>query len=169
MSIQQISADAFRQRLAGLENPEQRFTPAERDEMTAHGKLFVLAIREVFGSTLDRITVWERTSNGIVIAAAKSGGLLRRFVAAMLDYVKAEANVVAGNETLAQFIAATDGKGEDWQRQFIRACVTDRMLLVIEARGDVERARNLRTAVSAPAGTKATIDPITGEIMVARR
>ncbi|MCL2752059.1 MAG: hypothetical protein FWE62_04810, partial [Firmicutes bacterium] len=85
----QYTAEQFRQRLAGLESPEKRFSEEELAALRLTGVETVKAMRDVFGAALDRKTVWERVSNGITIAAAKSGGRGDKFLAAMLDYVKA--------------------------------------------------------------------------------
>ena len=132
--MQYYSAAQFRQRLAGLESPETQFGADEMSAFKSQGVELILALREVFGSTLDRKTIWERISNGLKVASAKSSGKGETFLAEMLDYVKAEANGVVGNEKLISLTAFLIRLSPEAQRQFIRVCVEYRMLLCLQAR-----------------------------------
>jgi acyl carrier protein len=135
----QISAEQFRRKLAGLESPEKKFTDAELDSMKSAGVELIVALRELFGNSLDRKTLWERISNAIPVAAVKSQGKADKFISVLLDYVKAEANGVVGSDLLkAMFMTLSDFSPEK-QRQFIRVCVEYRMLLCLEAREQVLR------------------------------
>jgi len=137
----QFSAEQFRQRLAGLESPERRFDEDEIEDMKTVAVLMIRALRDVFGDSLDRKTVWERISGGIVVAAAKTGGsqfsIGDKFIAALLDHVKASANAVVGSDNLKAATAAVNQMSRDGQRQFIRTCVEYRMILCLEARESV--------------------------------
>ena len=135
--MQKFSAEEFRRKLAGLETPETRFSPDDVNAMKQLGVQLVLALREVFGSGLDRKTLWERISNGIPLASSKSGGRGEKFLVELLDYVKSEANVVVGSEKLRLITASIMHLSPESQRQFIRICVEYRMLLCLEAREEV--------------------------------
>ncbi|GHU37757.1 hypothetical protein FACS1894105_10440 [Clostridia bacterium] len=130
----QISAEKFRQRLAGLENPEQTFSNEQLEEMHKDAQNLILALREVFGDKLDRKTLWDRITHGIEVSSSKSGGKVDKFIAELLDYVKAEPNSVVRSESLGSFIKKSASFSQEYQRQFIRTCVIYRMLLVISAR-----------------------------------
>jgi hypothetical protein len=138
VKMQVINAEQFRQKLAGLESPETRFNDAEIVVMKATGVEMIKALRNVFGPSLDRKTVWERISNGITIAAAKSGGKGDKFLSGMLDYVKSEANSVVGSDALKNVMEKIISMTIESQRQFIRICVEYRMLLCLQARDEVE-------------------------------
>ena len=141
--MQPISAEQFRQRLAGLASPEKRFTEDELEDMKGIAVRMVRALRDVFGASLDRKTVWERIANGITVAAAKSGGKTDKYLAEMLAYVKAEANQVVGSDALKAVKDTLETLTADQQRQFIRVCVEYRMLLCLEARESVQAEKNV--------------------------
>lgn len=135
MSISRISAEEFRRRLAGLESPERKFDEYELQAIKLEGVQFVLALREVYGQTLDRKKIWERITNGLPVAAAKSMGRIDKFIAEMLAYVHADANAVVGNPALKKIVDEINCKTKEHQRQFIRFCVEYRMLIALAARG----------------------------------
>jgi len=137
----QFSAEQFRQKLASLEAPEKKFNEDELEMLKTVAVEMIKAMRDVFGGSLDRKTVWERISNGIPIAAAKSGGKGDKFLAALLDYVKAEANFVVSSDGMKRVLETVVRMTPETQRQFIRTCVEYRMLLCLEAREEVQNAR----------------------------
>jgi len=145
----QFSAEEFRRRLAGLEAPEARFDQPEISDMKQLAGRLVLALREVFGSALDRKTVWERIANGIPIASSKSGGKGDKFIAALLEYIKAEPNVCVGNDALILAVEEITQLSPEAQRAFIRICVEYRMLLCIDARGSVQEAKAIKDITGA--------------------
>ena len=153
--MQLYSADQFRKKLAGLESPECRFSDLELEDLKETGVELVGALRSVFGK-LDPKTCWERISNGLTIAAAKSRGKGDEFIAELLDYVKAEPNVVVGNDKLRQINAKILMFPPEKQRMFIRTCVRFRMLMCLEARDLVQEYKNLLAQTGAE---KAIIDP----------
>ena len=138
----QLSAEQFRQKLAGLEAPEKNFTEDEHAMLKAVAVDMVKAMRDVFGHALDRMTVWDRISNGITVAAAKSGGRGDRFIAAMLDYIKAEPSSVVTSGVLKPVAETVCRMTPETQRQFIRTCVEFRLLLCLQAREEVQNERN---------------------------
>ncbi|MCL1789849.1 MAG: hypothetical protein FWG40_00570 [Peptococcaceae bacterium] len=128
----QISAVEFRRRLAGLEDVSQT---VETDEgMRDLAIDFVLALKDVFGDSLDRKTVWNRISNGISIAANKCGGKVDSFIAEALEFVKASPEGVVTNDKLKRVNAEIKGQPKDWQMAFIKSCLTYRTLILLEAR-----------------------------------
>ena len=153
----QYSAEQFRQKLAGLESPEKKFTEGEMYEMQQMGAKLVMALRDVFGHTLDRTTLWVRISNGMPIAASKSGGKGDKFIAALLDYMKAEANTVVTSDLLKEVNAKVLALTPEAQRQFIRICVEYRMLLCLEAREGVMAQRRVEQEIKSQMGADRAI------------
>jgi CO dehydrogenase/acetyl-CoA synthase gamma subunit (corrinoid Fe-S protein) len=164
MSISQISAKEFRIRLAALENPEQKFAEDDLQKIKIQSVQFILVLREVYGEVLDRKKVWERITNGLPVAAAKSMGKIDKFIADMLAYVHANANAVVGNDTLKALVDELKYESKEYQRLFIRYCVEYRMLIALAAREDVENLKSLQ----AQTGSNDVEVLSTGEI-VARR
>jgi len=145
----QISAETFRQKLAGLESPEKHFSEEELADLHAGAVDLIKSLHGVYGATLDRKAVWERISNGIPVAAAKSGGRGEKFLAEMLDYVKAEAGMVASSDALKKATVFLLAASPEAQRQFIRICVEYRMLLCLKARESVIEARESKKEIFA--------------------
>jgi len=151
----QYSAESFRRKLAGLEALETKFSNEEVEKMKILGVELVKALRNVFGSSLDRMSLWNRISNGLSIAAAKSQGKVDKFFVGLLDYVRAEAHIVASNESLITISDKLLGMSPEQQRMFIRICAEYRMLLCLQAREDVEEYKNLLKQLGAK---KATVE-----------
>lgn len=128
-----ISAEEFRRKLAGLESTE-RNSDAENQEMMKLGIDLVIVLRNVFGDSLDRKTLWHRIGNGISVAAHKCAGSAEKFIAETLDYVKADESAVVVNDKLKAVHKTVKGQSKDWQMSFIRTCLTYKNLLMLEAR-----------------------------------
>jgi len=138
----EYSAQQFRQRLAGLAVDEVS-SKGMIDAYKATGIELVKALRDVFGHSLDRKTLWERISNGIEIAAKKSGGMANKFLASLLDYVKAETNVAVGSVPLKAVADTVLNYSPETQREFINMCAEYRMLLCLEARDEVQNIKGI--------------------------
>jgi hypothetical protein len=134
MMLVQYSADEFRRRLAGCASPEKKFDEEALANMQQYGISLIRAIKDVFGSGLDLKTVWERINNGLKVSAAKSAGSAAKFLASLIEYVKADVNVVVGSKRLRAAKDLLSSAPVEWQRQFINACVENRILWIIEAR-----------------------------------
>jgi hypothetical protein len=162
--MQQYSAQQFREKLAGVSDP-RILASNDNETMKSTGVALVMALRDVFGSSLDRKTLWERISNGMAIAARKSGGRTDRFIAALLEYVRAEANTVVGSEKLKAIVDSLLAYGENDQRAFVNTCAQYRMLLCLQAREDAQEEKRLKEQLGAE---KVQVNP-DGSIMARER
>ena len=144
--MNQYTAEAFRQKLAGLESPEKRLTTIETEKIKNLSVKMIRALHKVFGEGLDRKTVWERISNGIIVSSAKSGGNGSKFLAELLDYVKASPGMVASNDDLKDLTIAMASGTPEVQRHFIRTCVEYRLLLCLEVRDTIQTEKAERAA-----------------------
>ena len=135
MEIEILSAEGFRRRLAGLEDPSRKIDAFDTKAIEADATSFIAIIPEVFGDDLDRKTLWERIANGIATATAKSGGDLGSFFQEILTYVKAEPGKVACNERLALYMETLLSRPAAIQDQFIRTISGKSYLIVTRARG----------------------------------
>jgi hypothetical protein len=145
----EISAEGFRRRLAGLENPEIKKDDADKQEMREIAISLVLALREVYGSSLERKALWQRIANGLNVAKSKSGGFADRFIVEALDFVRADPNLVVGNARLIDIYKRIKGQPKDWQMLFIRECVVYRNLLLLEARARITSDKELAAQLGA--------------------
>jgi len=134
MSIQVLSAQEFRQKLAGLVDPSRSLPPLELSIVKDEAIKLCLIFAEVFGESLDRKTLWERIGNGMLVCAAKCGGDWELFLDQMLEYIKADAGKVAANKSIDSWIESMECKPKEWKEQFIRACESKRMFIIVKAR-----------------------------------
>jgi hypothetical protein len=148
--LTQYSADEFRRKLAGCAAPDKKFNEEALAMMSQYGIALIRVAKDVFGSSLDPKTVWERINNGLKISAAKSAGSAQKFLAALLEYVKADVNVIVGSKRLQAVKEALLSSPPEWQRQFINACVENRMLWIMEARDEYMAEKATAAAASEP-------------------
>jgi hypothetical protein len=146
------NAEQFRQVLAGLAATEIGGNMAEH--MKPQAVAMIKAFRDVFGKSLDRMTLWERIANGIEVAAKKSGGRGDKFIAAMLDYLRSDTNVVVGSAALKAAVDRLLDDSPGGQRNFINYCYEYRQLLCLEVRNDIQNERQNIENVMAQTGAK---------------
>jgi hypothetical protein len=111
-----FDAEAFRRRLAGIEDPHKPIgntaTPAIKHE--AIRLCSILA--SLFGDSLDRTTLWGRIGTAIQTSCAKvSDADLDRLVTLMLETVEADPAKAAACDALAQ-VLGTFGTWDDPMR-----------------------------------------------------
>lgn len=118
-AIEPLSAEIFRQEIAGL--MERHEDDTEPDDFGAAASLLCVVLAEQFDSaSLDRLTLWDRISSGILTAAAKvDDGDLERFLTLCLEHVKAAPGRAATSETVLRLVGTFD-QGEAWRIGFLR-------------------------------------------------
>lgn len=134
MSIKELSAEQFRQKLAGHIDPLKQMDEMEVSAMKDETVRFVSILPELFGDDLDRKTLWERIGNGLKAAIAKSGGDFEAFVNNALEYIKAEPGKVAANEHIEMFIGMALSRPKEWKEQFMRTIEKKNFLILVKAR-----------------------------------
>lgn len=99
--LESLSTEQFRQRLAGLIDPQERLSPDFQAEQKNHAIQFVACLPEVFGESLDRLTLWDRIGTALQTAHAKTAGEdYEFFISRVLEHIKAEPARVARCETI---------------------------------------------------------------------
>ena len=134
MSVQNLSPEEFRKKLAGLTDPARRLPVTELDVIKDEAVKLCLILAELFSDDLDRKTLWERIGNGLAVCAAKCGGDWELLLEGLLEFVKADPGRVASNKKIGMWIDLMALKPQEWKDQFIRVCEAKRMLLVVKAR-----------------------------------
>ena len=148
----QFSAEQFRQRLAGLAAPEKGFSNQELENMKETGGRLVKILANIFGRSLDPKSKWERITNAISSAAAKSRGRCDKFLTNLLEFIRAEPNVIVGHEPLKNIAQEICTMTPEMQRMFIQTCVEYKMLLCLEVRDEIQADKAVIAEIKAQTG-----------------
>lgn len=74
-------------------------------------------LAELFGDSLDRLTLWARIGSALSTSVAKvSDGDLERFVNLCLEHVQADPAQAAACNSLSQLLADFEGKPPEWRQ-----------------------------------------------------
>lgn len=134
MEIELLSAEGFRRRIAGLEDPSRKVDEFSLLAVESDAVSLVSILPEVFGEELDRKTLWERIANGIATATAKSGGDVGLFLQEILAYIKADPGKVAANDRLALHMETLLSRPVEIRDQFLRSISAKSYIVVTKAR-----------------------------------
>lgn len=100
--LEGMTTEQFRQRLAGLIDPEQSLAHDFKAEQKQRAIDFVAALPEVFGPNLDRTTLWDRIGTALQTAYAKTVGTdYEFFISRVLEHIKAEPAQVARCQSIS--------------------------------------------------------------------
>lgn len=67
-----MTTEQYRQHLAGLIDPRQKIATTDREVVRLTAIDFVACLPKIFGSDLDRITLWDRIGSAIEVAYSKT-------------------------------------------------------------------------------------------------
>jgi hypothetical protein len=134
MSIETLSADKFRQELAGLTVPGEGLPEAALEEAKEQGISLCCILAQVFSKDFDRKSLWERIGNGLEACAVKSHNDIERFLNELFDYVKGSPGDVAENYEARNWLDYTGRLAPEIQRLIIRMCTERRFIIVMKAR-----------------------------------
>ena len=134
MEIELLSAENFRRRIAGLEDPSRKLEAFDLRAIESDAVSFIAIMPEMFGEDLDRKTLWERIANGLHTASAKSGNDVGLFVQELLGYIKADPGQVAANERFALHLETILSRPKEVQDQFVRTMSAKSYLIVTKSR-----------------------------------
>ena len=141
MSIQVLSAEQFRQKLAGLVDEQSKLPEMDKAAVKETAIRFTSILASLFSDDLDRKTLWERIGNGFVTAVTKANGDTEKFISYCLDYIKAEPGSVAASEPLMQVIESISETPQEWRSTFLNYISTKRFLILIKARARWQAAK----------------------------
>lgn len=134
MSIQELSAETFRQKLAGLVDEEAALPDVARESIKEEAVRICSIFASLFSDDLDRKTLWERIGTGIVAAIAKSDHELDRFINHALDYIKADPGRVASSAPLTAWLETNLDRPAEWRRGLLRYIEGRRFIVLVKAR-----------------------------------
>jgi hypothetical protein len=139
MSINQIDAAEFRQKIAGFVSPILPDTEVTDMKEAAINLCCILA--DVFGEDLDRKTLWERIGNGISVCSIKCNGDWEMLLEGLLEYVKSDFDTVSRNNELESWIDSMSLRTKEWTEQFVQIINTKRMFIIVKARNEYKKGR----------------------------
>lgn len=67
-----MTTEQYRQHLAGLIDPQQKLEVKDREVIRLTAISFVACLPKIFGSELDRMTLWDRIGTAIQVAFSKT-------------------------------------------------------------------------------------------------
>ena len=151
--ISELSTEEYRQKLAGLIDPEQEVADDRRTEIKQVAIDFVALLPLFFGEELERTTLWDRIGTGLQTALAKTASSDHEFFAqCVLSHILANPAKTASNGQLRDLLdkvgAWTDGDRQAWMRCFGTHLIP---ILVYaranweDAKGKSKQARGLKT------------------------
>lgn len=132
-AIEPLNAEIFRQEIAGL--LERHENDHEPDDFGGAASMLCVVMAEQFDSdTLDRLTLWDRISSGILTAAAKvDDGDLDRFLSLCLEHVKALPGRAATSDTVRKLLGMLD-QCQAWRVGFVQYLQTHHYPTLIHGR-----------------------------------
>ena len=146
MSTQVIDTAEFRRRVAGLIDPNRKPTgAAEAASVKEEATQLCLALCELFGESLDRMTLWDRIGSALATAAAKcDDGDTDRFAALCLDHVKADHAAAARHEGFAAWVVTMAARDDAYRQALVRHCGTKTAIVLVHARAAWEQRKQAR-------------------------
>jgi hypothetical protein len=115
---------------------------AEHKDMAV--KLCVV-LCELFGESLDRMTLWDRIASALATAAAKTNdGDTDRFISIALDHVRADAGKASRNEVLPMMLYDMAEKPAAWRQGFVRYVASHSFAILAHGRLKWEHVKAAR-------------------------
>lgn len=153
MSTQQIiqppsfDAESWRQRLAGLIDPDAHDdddNPAAIEHKNQSVEL-CLCLCELFGDSLDRMTLWDRIGSALATACAKcDDGDIDRYVTLCLEHVKADVGAAGRNQGVAAMLYLASEKSASWRQGLVRYIAAHIYTIPVHARIRWEKVKIAR-------------------------
>lgn len=104
-----------------------------------------LALCELFGKSLDRLTLWDRIGSALLTAAAKcDDGDTDRFAALCLDHVKGDPAAAARHEGFSALVVTLAARDDAYRQLFVRHCGQKAAVVLVHARAAWERRKQAK-------------------------
>ena len=130
-----LTYDVFRQKLAGLLDPDRKCGVAEKEAVKQDAIRFVCVLAHLFGDDLDRKTLWSRIDSALVTAHAKtSDDDLDRFASLCLEHVQADPGKAAACDALTQLSQTWGMRDPEWRHALLAYIATHRFALLTHGR-----------------------------------
>lgn len=147
MTIPVIDTKQFRLQVAGLIDPNRKTGAAEEASVKEEAKQLCLALCELFGESLERMTLWDRIGSAILTASAKcDDGDTDRFAALCLDHVKADAAAAARHEGFANWVTTMAVRDDAYRQAFVRHVAQKAAIVLVHSRHAWEHKKMMTKA-----------------------
>lgn len=145
MSIPLIDVEEFRRRMAGLIDPNRKTGAAETASVKEEAKQLCLALCELFGDSLDRMTLWDRIATALTSSAAKcDDGDTDRFAAMCLEHVKGEPAAAARHVGFGNWVTTMAERDDAYRQALIRHCGAKAAIVLVHTRAAWENIKKMK-------------------------
>lgn len=102
---------------------------------------------ELFGESLDRMTLWDKIGSALSAAASKcDDGDTDRFAALCLETIKADDAAAARNAGFANWVTTMAERDEAYRQAFVRHCGSKSAIVLVHARHAWEQRKAMKGA-----------------------
>ena len=139
-----LDAEAFRRKLAGLEDPLSRDTGAsEKAEIRDCISRLCSILASLYNVPGDRKALWEHIAKAFETSLAKvSDDDLDRFVSLCLESVQAEPALAAACEPLGQTLQLFAVRPPEWRFGFLQHIASHSYAVIVHGRARWERVKS---------------------------
>lgn len=136
--------EQLRQRLAGLVDPSEKKQQWYADYAKGLAIRFCASLPEIFGESLDRLTMWDKIPAAIQSAYAKTiGGDIEMFVQHVAESIQAEPRRAIACDNFTEAMSEMSDINPDHRQDFLEYMVTHLIPILVHAK------RLYRTGVDA--------------------
>ncbi|AMV24615.1 hypothetical protein VT84_09480 [Gemmata sp. SH-PL17] len=131
------SRSEFRQALAEIVDPDRQMSAMDRASFQPVANRAVVLLCRVFGSVLDKKTLWTRIDSGLVSACAKvSDGDTEQWLCLLFDHVRGEIGTLEEHEhaDLLGLLADLSHRDATYRKGFVRWVETRRTAVMAHGR-----------------------------------
>jgi hypothetical protein len=150
--LEGLTTEQFRQKLAGLIDPQEQLAPDFKQEQKARAIEFVGCLPEVFGPSLDRMTLWDRIGTALQTAYAKTVGTdYEFFISRVLEHIKAEPAQVARCQTIQWVMTWLEQCPDEAKQAWLAYMNTHLYAVLVHAKAKWEQTKSDRKEATANA------------------
>lgn len=141
-TIGELTTEEYRQKIAGLIDPQEKQSTERRDEVKQLAIDFVAMLPEVFGAVLDRLTMWDRIATGLQVAFAKTPGTdHEHFIQQVLEHVKTDTSKAAVCKNLMTILTTLSEWSPTDRQAWITYFKTHLVPVIVHARAAWEKKK----------------------------
>lgn len=146
-ALPRLDTVTFRQRLAGLIDPQERLSAAEFAPAKQIAAEFIGMLPDLYGDELDRMKLWDRIGTAMEVAHAKTAGHdVEFYISNVLDHIKCEPAKALRHNGLSEFIAMQAVWSAEQSSAFLAYLATHRHVVLVKARMVWEKTKETRAS-----------------------